>query len=85
MPFEVLKKHFKEVVAYKGFHESHDNLKSGFVVVVGTMPSHTIIYDECGNPKFELCKLHRNLLQLSRNKRFMLVGGFGNLPCDYEL
>lgn len=43
MPFEVLKKHFKDVVAYKGFNESHDNLKSGFVVVVGTMPSHTIV------------------------------------------
>lgn len=41
--YDVLKKNFNELVNYKGFNETHDNLKSSFVVVVGTMPSHTII------------------------------------------
>lgn len=78
-------KDFKVLRNNKVFTEKQDNLRSTFVVVVGTMPAYIVIYDENANPIFELGRLHRNFLQVSSNKRFMVLGGFGNLPCDYEL
>jgi len=49
------------------------------------MPSFTILYDENAKPLFELCKLHRNTIKLSKNKRIMLVGGFGNLSGEFDI
>jgi uncharacterized protein with WD repeat len=56
-----------------------------FVVVAGSMPSKTIVYDSNGLPVAFLCKEYRNKVNFSPKGRFILVYGIGNLPGNFDV
>lgn len=49
------------------------------------MPAHSVLFDKSCKPFFEFGKHHRNKIIWSPLKRFVALGGFGNLSGEIEI
>lgn len=56
-----------------------------FVVVYGTMPSSTCLYDLKAKAIYKLASGPYNTVKWSPHGRFIMLAGFGNLPGDIQL
>ncbi|ORZ34575.1 eukaryotic translation initiation factor eIF2A-domain-containing protein [Catenaria anguillulae PL171] len=56
-----------------------------FAVIYGFMPSKTMMFNYKADPVFDFGTAARNTLAFSPNGRILLIGGFGNLPGEFEL
>jgi translation initiation factor 2A len=72
---------------YKGpIHDVQWNPSGdSYVVISGFVPAGSVLYDKTGIPIYEFGKHHRNLARWSPNKRYLLLGGFGNLNGEIEI
>jgi len=81
------KKLFDEVVSFKGsIHDlklSPDNKQ--FIVISGSVPSFTVLYDTKNAPQFMLSHDFRNNFFFAPNNAFVAVAGFGSLTGEIEI
>ena len=53
-----------------------------FIVVYGSMPSKSTLFDSRAQPMYELGNAARNTVKYSPTGRFFFIAGFGNLQGD---
>ena len=55
-----------------------------FVAIHGFMPAKTTLFDKKCKPIYDFGSGPRNTVEWSPFSRFLVIGGFGNLPGDIE-
>ncbi|CAN0398636.1 unnamed protein product, partial [Ectocarpus sp. 8 AP-2014] len=60
------------------------NKGNKFVVIAGSMPSTSTLYNIKGEPTFEFGSAHRNTISWSPHGRFLLLAGLGNLAGEMD-
>eukprot|EP00903_Cladosiphon_okamuranus_P016168 g14921.t1 len=60
------------------------NKGNKFVVIAGSMPSTSTLYNIKGEPMFEFGSAHRNTISWSPHGRFLLLAGLGNLAGEMD-
>ncbi|KAI9104693.1 eukaryotic translation initiation factor eIF2A-domain-containing protein [Phlyctochytrium arcticum] len=56
-----------------------------FVVVYGTMPSKTTLFDHRANAIYEFGEVARNSVRFNTHGRLLYIGGFGNLAGELDI
>jgi translation initiation factor 2A len=56
-----------------------------FIVVYGSMPAKSTLFDHRASPIYELGTAARNTVKYSPSGRFFLLGGFGNLAGEMDV
>lgn len=56
-----------------------------FIVISGTQPSTSTLYDKEGNPLFEFGKRYRNTIRIDPFSNAAIIGGFGNLAGEIDI
>lgn len=78
---------FDEVVSYKG--NIHDvkisPCQKYFIVVSGSVPSMTVLYDSKNSPVFLFSHDFRNSVFFAPNGAFVAIAGFGSLSGEIEI
>ena len=78
---------FDDVVSHKG--SIHDvklsHCQKNFVVVSGSVPSFTVLYDAKNNPLHMMSHDFRNQIFSAPNDAFVAIAGFGSLTGEIEI
>lgn len=56
-----------------------------FIVVYGTMPAKSTLFDHRASPMFELGNAARNQIRFNNTGRLFFIAGFGNLAGDMDV
>eukprot|EP00357_Protocruzia_adherens_P002059 CAMPEP_0114983064 /NCGR_PEP_ID=MMETSP0216-20121206/6482_1 /TAXON_ID=223996 /ORGANISM="Protocruzia adherens, Strain Boccale" /LENGTH=529 /DNA_ID=CAMNT_0002344985 /DNA_START=161 /DNA_END=1750 /DNA_ORIENTATION=- len=55
-----------------------------FIITSGFMPARTVMFNSDCEPVFEFGQHHRNTIRWNPFSRFLMIGGFGNLPGEMD-
>ena len=55
------------------------------MIIQGSMPAYTIIYDKNGQAKIFLGKMFKNTIKFSENGKYFILAGLGNLNTEVEI
>ena len=80
-------KKFDDVISFKGsIHDiKMDPSEKYFIVISGSVPSYTVLYDTRNSALFMMSHDFRNQIYFAPNKAFVAIVGFGSLNGEIEI
>lgn len=85
--YNLVLKQFDTVVTYKGniHNVKIDSSEKQFMVISGSVPSFSVLYEEHNNPAFMISHDFRNQVFFAPNNAFVALTGFGSLNGEIEI